>query len=90
MAQAAFPKGNRYISLPDNLGTIYEDTLFDDLLSKRGQPAHAPWQLALVTLRQFFENLSDRQAADAVRGRIYWEYMLGLELTDPGFDFSLL
>ena len=75
--------------LRDKLGTIYDDTPFDDLFSKRGQPAHAPWQLALVTLMQFAENLSDRQAADAVcigapTGHIDWKYMLGLELIDPG------
>lgn len=39
---------------------------------------------------QFVENLSDRQAADAVRGRIDWKYLLGLDLTDPGFDASVL
>ena len=79
-----------HMSLRDKLRTIYEDALFDDLFSKRGQPVQAPWQLALVTLMQFTENLSDRQAADAVRGRIDWKYLLGLELTDSGFDFSLL
>jgi transposase len=36
------------------------------------------------------EGLSDRQAADAVRERIDWKYALSLELSDPGFDFSLL
>jgi transposase len=90
VAQAAFPQGNRYMLLRDTLGTLYDDTLFADLFPRRGQPAQAPWQLALVTLMQFAENLSDRQAADAVRGRIDWKYMLGLELTDPGFDFSIL
>lgn len=43
-----------------------------------------------VTVLQFAENLTDRQAADAVRGRIDWKYCLGLDLTDPGFDFSVL
>jgi len=47
-------------------------------------------RLALVTVLQYAENLTDRQAADAVRERIDWKYSLGLELTDPGFDFSLL
>jgi transposase len=44
----------------------------------------------MVTVLQFAENLTDRQAADAVRGRIDWKYLLGLELTDDGFDFSVL
>ena len=70
--------------LRETLGTLYNDALFADLFPQRGQPAQAPWQLALVTLMQFAENLSDRQAADAVRARIDWKYMLGLELTDAG------
>lgn len=90
IAKPAFPQGNRYMPLRDTLGTLHDDALFADLFPKRGQPAQAPWQLALVTLMQFAENLSDRQASDAVRGWIDWKYMLGLELTDPGFDFSML
>lgn len=43
-----------------------------------------------MTALQFAEDLSDRQAADAVRGRIDWKYLLGLELADPGFDYSVL
>lgn len=39
---------------------------------------------------QYVEGLADRQAADAVRSRIDWKYALNLELTDPGFDFSIL
>src|SRR5919109_1621520 len=39
---------------------------------------------------QFAEGLSDRQAADAVRSRIDWKYVLGLDLTDPGFDHTVL
>ena len=90
VAQAAFPRGNRYLQLRDALGTLYDDALFADLFPQRGQAAQATWQLALVTLLQFAENLSDRQAADAVRSRIDWKYLLGLELTDAGFDFSIL
>lgn len=35
------------------------------------------------------ENLTDRQAADAVRSRLDWKYALSLELTDPGFDHTV-
>ena len=63
---------------------------FAALFPSHGQPAKAPWRLALVTLLQFAENLSDRQAADAARSRIDWKYLLGLELADPGFDASVL
>lgn len=90
VARAAFPKGNVYLTLRDELGTIFEDEQFADLFPKRGQPAIAPWQLALVTLMQFAEHLSDRQAADQVRARIDWKYALGLALTDAGFDYSVL
>lgn len=90
VARAAYPKGNPYIQMRDEMGTIYEDEQFEDLFPERGQPAESPWRLALVTAMQFAEGLTDRQAADAVRGRIDWKYALGLELTDAGFDFSVL
>jgi transposase len=90
VAKKAFPKGNLYMTLRDEFGTIYTDKQFTSLYSVRGRPAIAPWRLALVTILQFGENLSDPQAADSVRSRIDWKYLLGLELTDPGFDFSVL
>lgn len=90
VARAAFPKGNIYLQLRDELGTIYEDALFSELYPHDGQPAMSPWRLALVTIVQFAESLPDRQAADAVRSRIDLKYLLGLELTDPGFDYSVL
>ena len=90
VAQAAFPKGNIYLQLRDELGTIYEDEQFTELYAHDGQPALSPWRLALVTVVQFAENLPDRQAADAVRSRIDLKYLLGLDLTDPGFDYSVL
>ncbi len=90
VVRAVFPKGNIYIHLRDALGAIYQDELFADLYPERGQPAYAPWRLALVTIFQFMENLTDRQAADAVRSRMDWKYALSLELTDPGFDHTVL
>ena len=90
IAHAAFLKGNVYMQMRDVLGAMYDDANFAHLFAARGRPAEAPWRLALVTVMQFAEALSDRQAAEAVRGRIDWKYALGLELTDPGFDFSVL
>ena len=90
IARAAFRRGNPYVLLRDKLGAVFADTDFADLYPKLGQPAYAPWRLALVTLMQFREGLSDRQAADAVRGRIDWKYVLALDLADAGFDFSVL
>jgi transposase len=90
VAHAAFRTRNPYLILRDRLGTLFTDADFADLYPKRGQPAYAPWRLALVTLMQFREGLSDRQAAEAVRGRIDWKYLLALDLDDPGFDRSVL
>src|SRR3954454_3572961 len=90
VARAAFRKGNPVLQLRDELGTIFSDEGFADLFPKLGQPGLPPWRLALVTLLQFRENLPDRQAAEAVRARIDWKYLLGLELDDPGFDHSVL
>ena len=90
IARAAFRRGNAYVLLRDRLGAVFADADFADLYPRRGQPAYAPWRLALVTLMQCREGLSDRRAADAVRGRIDWKYLLALDLDDAGFDFSVL
>jgi transposase len=90
VARAAFPKGNIYLRLRDRLGVFFEDEQFAPLFSERGQPAFSPWRLALISIMQFAEDLSDRQAAEAVRGRIDMKYLLGLELEDSGFDYSTL
>lgn len=90
VARQAFPKGNRYILLRDELGPIYQDAEFATLLSIHGQSAISPWRLVLICIMQFLEDLTDRQAADAVRSRIDWKYLLSLDLGDPGFDFSVL
>jgi transposase len=90
VARAAFPKGNLCIRIFDELGTIFQDQDFADLYSQEGHPGQQPFHLALVTVLQFIEGLSDRGAADAVRGRIDWKYLLCLELDDPGFDHSVL
>src|SRR5918992_5046198 len=91
VVQAAFPTGNLYMDLRMEFGTLYEQDLFADLYADRGHPIEvAPWRLALVMVMQYIEGLTDRQAADAVRRCIDWKYALSLELTDPGFGFTLL
>jgi transposase len=90
VAHAVFPKGNPYLRLRDEFGVLFADEQFAPLFPTRGHPAAPPWRLAVVTLLQYAEGLSDRQAADAVRRCLDWKYLLGLELTDPGFDHSLL
>ena len=86
VARAAFPKG--CLDIADALGPIYRDSQFADLFPQLGQPAAAPAMLALTTVLQYLEGLSDRQAADA--GPIDWKYALRLSLTDPGFDHTVL
>nr|WP_281249888.1 transposase [Streptosporangium canum] len=90
VARAAFPKGCLAIRIRDELGPLFEDEQFAEAFPARGGPGLSPGILALVSVLQFAEGLSDRQAADAVHGRIDWKYGLALELTDAGFDFSVL
>lgn len=90
VTRAAFPKGNIYVRMRDEIGAIFDDPMFAPLFPTRGQPAESPWRLALITVMQFVEGLSDRQTAEAVRSRIDWKYALSLELTDPGGDASVL
>ena len=78
------------MTLRDELGVIYHDSDFAILFSHTGQPAESPGRLALVTIVQFAEGLTDREAADAVRSRIDLKYLLGLPLEDSSFDFSVL
>jgi transposase len=89
VARQAFPEGCLGMRIRDALGPVFRDEDFADLFPRRGRPAWPPGQLAMVSVLQFIEGLSDRQAAAAVRDRIGWKYALGLELTDPGFDFSV-
>jgi transposase len=90
VARAAFKKGNVYVLLRDELGTLYRDSQFANLFSHQGRPAESPGNLALVSVMQFAEGLSDEQTAEMVRSRIDWKYALGLSLSDTGFDGSLL
>lgn len=89
VAQAAFPKGNRWLCLRDEIGTLYSDRDFADLFPAVGQPAAAPWRLALILVFQYAEGLSDEQAENALRSRIDWKYALSLPLDDPGLDASV-
>jgi transposase len=78
------------MQMRDELGSIYDDELFANIYAQEGQPAIPPWRLALVSVMQFAENLSDRQAAEAVRARIDWKYALSLPLNESGFHYSVL
>src|SRR3989442_1168567 len=90
LVERLFPKGTMVTQLRDALGPIYSDEPFAHLFPKRGRAAEAPWRLALVTVLQAIEGLTDRQAAEYARARIDWWYALALPLGDPGFDDSIL
>lgn len=90
IAQASFPKGNKLMRVRERFGPLFEREDFQDLYSWKGERGVPPEILASVTVLQYIEGLSDREAAEQVRGRIDWKYLLGLEITYAGFDHSAL
>ena len=90
VVRALFPKGTLAVRLREALGPVFEDESFAEAFPARGRPAVSPGALALVSVLQYAEGHTDRQAAEQVRGRMDWKFLLGLELDDPGFDFSVL
>jgi transposase len=78
------------VTVRDRLGELFADGEFAGAFGARGPRGWSPGRLALVTVFQMAENLTDRQAAEAVRDKLSWAYALGLGLEDPGFDFSVL
>ncbi|MFE5092463.1 transposase [Streptomyces sp. NPDC056638] len=74
----------------DELGELFADAEFAEAFEARGRPGWSPGRLALVTVLQFAENLTDCAAAHRVRYGMDLKYALGLELDDPGFDASVL
>jgi transposase len=90
VVRASFPKGTLTVRIREALGPLFEDESFAEAFPTRGRPAVSPGALALVSVLQYAEGLTDRQAADQVRARMDWKFLLGLELDDPGFDFSIL
>ena len=90
VARASSPRGNLAMRIREELGEVYADARFAAAFGVRGRPGISPGQLMMASVLQFSENLTDRQAAEAVRDRMTWKYALGLELEDPGFDASVL
>jgi transposase len=90
VARSSFPKGNLAMRIREELGEVYADARFAAAFGVRGRPGISPGQLMMASVLQFTGNLTDRQAADAVRDRVSWKYALGLELDDQGFDASVL
>ncbi|WP_329565045.1 IS1182 family transposase [Streptomyces sp. NBC_01361] len=90
MARASNPRGTAAMWMRDRLDELFVDEDFAAWYPADGRPGLSPARLALVSVLQYTENLTDRQAAEAVRCRLDWKYCLGLELDDAGFDFSVL
>ena len=78
------------VLIRDRLGQWLDDEAFAAAFGTRGKPGWSPSRLALVTVLQRADKLTDRQAADAVRMRLDWKYLLGLPAGDPGFDHTVL
>jgi transposase len=90
VARAAFPKGNIYMTMRDKLGPLFRDNDFAALFAWQGQEGISPGLLAMITIMQFMERLTDRQTINAICGRIDWKYALGLPLKYAGFHYSIL
>lgn len=90
VAHALFPSGNRYIELKDELSALYTNDRFFALYLADKQFAEQSWRIALVLLMQYMENYTDDEVVEAMRTRIDWKYVLGLDLADPGLDLSVL
>lgn len=78
------------VAVRDRLGQWLADEVFAAAFGVRGRPGWPPSRLAVITVLQMLEDLGGRQAAEAVRTRLDWQYLLGLGLADPGFDHSVL
>jgi IS5 family transposase len=78
------------VAVRDRLGELFADEQFADAFAAQGPRGWSPGRLALITVFQMAENLTDRQAAEAVRDKLSWAYALGLGLEDPGFDHTVL
>ena len=78
------------VLIRDRLGQWLEDEDFAQAFGIRGRPGWSPSRLALVTVLQRAGNLTDRPAAESVRTRLDWQYLLGLPIDDPGFDHTVL
>ena len=90
VARASNPAGTTAMWVRDRLDGLWDDEDFAGWYPRDGHPGLSPAQLATVSVLQFLLDLSDRDAAEAVRCRIDFKYALGLDLDDPGFHHSVL
>ncbi|MEU2599643.1 transposase [Streptomyces hirsutus] len=90
IARASNPDGTTAMWVGDRLNGLWHDEDFADRYPRDGRPGLSPAQPATVCVLRFLLDLSDRQAAEAVRCRIDFTYALAMELDDPGFHHSVL
>ena len=90
VARASNPAGTTAMWVRDRLDGLWADEDFASWYPRDGRPGISPAQLATVSVLQFLLDLSDRDAAEAVRCRIDFKYALGLDPGDPGFHHSVL
>lgn len=83
VAGAAFPKGCLAMRIRDQLGSVFSDEEFREEFGERGRPGISPGQLALLSVLQYAENLTDRQTAHAVRARIDVKFCWGWSSPTP-------
>jgi transposase len=84
------PASHPLVVMGDRLSNFISDEAFADLYPAEGKPALSPALLGLVTILQYWEFLSDRQATHMVITRLDWKYALHLSLAYAGFDHSVL
>lgn len=90
IARASNPGGTTAMWVRDGLDGLWSDEDFVGWYPRDGRPGLSPAQLATVCVLQFLLDLSDRQAAEAVRCRIDFKHALAMEVDDPGFHHSVL
>ncbi|MFJ2008694.1 transposase [Streptomyces chartreusis] len=90
MARASNPRGTAAMWVRDRLDELFVDDDLADWFPADGRRGLSPARLAMVSVLQYAENLTDWQAAEAVRCRLDWKYCLGMDLDNPGLDYSVL
>lgn len=90
VVKATLKKSNKYVLLRDELGVIYQDETFAALYCSHGAESLPPGLVAQLVVIQYIEGLSDRAVMEQLPVRLDWKYFLGLELTHPGYDYSVL
>jgi transposase len=90
VARVSNPGGTTAMWVRDRPGGPWNDEDFVGWYPRDGHPGLSPVRPATVCVLQFLLDLSDCQAAEAVRCHIDFKYALAMELDDPGFHHSVL